>query len=98
MTGTVVCADVDIDHVPYRSFQEQLDTIDRYTAIAAKSLAKRGVRARIVDVFIRPPVHFVVAYVLKRGFLDGIAGLLVALLGAYYTGLKWTRLYRMTGR
>ena len=98
VTGTVVCADVDIDHVPYRSFQEQLDTIDRYTAIAAKSLAKRGVRARIVDVFMRPPVHFVVAYVLKRGFLDGIAGLLVALLGAYYTGLKWTRLYRMTGR
>ena len=95
VTGRVLSADVDIDHVPYRSYQEQLDTIDRYTATAAKSLFDRGVRARVIDILIRPPVHFVVAYLFKRGFLDGLAGLSVALLGAYYTGLKWTRLFRM---
>jgi hypothetical protein len=56
------------------------------------------VRARLVDIVVRPPVHFIVAYLLKWGFLDGIAGFSVAFLGAYYTGLKWTRLYRMAAR
>ena len=96
--GRVIAADVDIEHVPYRSFREQMDTIDRYTAIAAKSLCARGVRARLVDIVVRPPVHFVVAYVLKGGFLDGLAGFCVAVLGAYYTGLKWKRLFRLANQ
>lgn len=96
--GPVIAADVDIEHVPYRSLREQFDTIDRYTAIAAESLCARGVRARLVDIVVRPPVHFIVAYLLKRGFLDGMAGFWVALLGAYYSGLKWTRLYKMAAR
>jgi glycosyltransferase involved in cell wall biosynthesis len=96
--GLVITADVDIEHVPYRSLREQFDTIDRYTAIAAKSLCARGARARWFDIVGRPPLHFIVAYILKRGFLDGLAGFWVALLGAYYTGLKWTRLYKMAVR
>jgi len=83
----------DILHVPYRDLGEHLDTIDRYTRIHAAALRARGVRARWWDVALRPPLHFVDAYLLRRGFLDGVPGLAVAGLGSTHVLLKWTRLW-----
>lgn len=92
--GTVQDLPGDIGHVPYRSFGEHLSTIDRYTSISAATLDGRGVRARRRDVVFRPPLRFVDGYLLRQGFRDGGAGLVLAGLGAAYTGLKWGRLWR----
>ena len=43
---------------------------------------------------MRPPLHFVDAALLKRGFLDGPSGLALAGLGAWYVALKYARLRR----
>lgn len=94
VAGRVVDLPGDIGHVPYRSFAEHLQTIDRYTATSARSLDARGVRARRRDVLARPPLRFMDAYLLRAGFLDGGAGLALAGLGAVYTGMKWGRLWR----
>lgn len=75
----------DLDHHPYRSLAEHLATIDRYSAIAAR-------RGSWLDILGRPPWHFFSGYVLRRGFLDGVPGLVVASLGAVHTLLKWSRL------
>lgn len=88
----------DILHTPYRDLSEHLRTIDAYTAIHAERLAASGVRARWHDVAVRPPLHFVDAYLLRRGFLDGVPGLAVASLGATHTLLKWTRLWLRDGQ
>ena len=85
----------DILHNPYRTMSEHLLTIDRYTKVQARSLHGRGVRSRPWDVALRPPLHFVDAYLLRRGFLDGLPGLAVAGLGSAYTWLKWTRLRQL---
>ena len=79
-------------HDPYRNLREHLDTIDRYSSLSAESLAAEGVRPSWWSVFIRPPFHFIQAYVLRAGFLDGAAGLAVASLGAFHVFLKWHRL------
>lgn len=92
--GGVVDLVGDIGHVPYRDFAEHLSTIDRYTAISAATLDGRGVRARRRDVLVRPPLRFVDGYLLRQGFRDGGAGLVLAGLGAAYTGLKWGRLWQ----
>jgi glycosyltransferase involved in cell wall biosynthesis len=83
----------DILHVPYRDFGEHLRTIDAYTRIHADTMAKRGQRAHWWDPTLRPPLHFINAYLLKRGFLDGPSGMALAGLGAAYVALKWSRLY-----
>jgi glycosyltransferase involved in cell wall biosynthesis len=85
----------DIAHRPYRDLSEHLATIDRYTRVHAGSLHARGVRARWWDVAVRPPLHFVDAFLLRRGFLDGTAGFAVAGLGATHVLLKWTRLWML---
>jgi glycosyltransferase involved in cell wall biosynthesis len=92
--GEVADLPGDIGHIPYRDMAEHLRTIDRYTAISARSLAARGVRARRRDLLLRPPLRFVDAYLLRAGFLDGGPGLALAGLGAAYTGLKWGRLWK----
>ena len=83
----------DLLHFPYRSLGEHLQTIDRYTARHLEVALAAGRRARWWDVALRPPLHLLKALVLRRGVLDGVAGLCVAGLGAVYVLLKWGRLY-----
>ena len=90
--GPVRWIQADILHEPYRTFGEHLKTIDRYTAMSARSLSARGVRARWWDLALRPPLHFIDAFLLRIGFLDGWRGLALAALGAHYVWLKWSRL------
>ena len=80
-------------HDPYRHFEDHLRTIDSYTTIMARELHAEGRRARLVDVVLRPPWRFFVFYVLKRGFLDGWRGLLLAYLAAHYVRLKYAKLW-----
>jgi len=92
VAGRVGALTGDLHHHPYRNLGEHLATINRYTAVASAELRKAGVRARPWDLLTRPPLHFVYAYLLRLGFLDGVRGLCVAGLGSVYVLLKWARL------
>lgn len=93
LDGPVGRLQAPLEHRPYRDLGEHLATIDRYTTIAAGQLAAKGARARWWDLLFRPPLHFVNAFLLRAGFLDGVRGLCVAALGAHYVLLKWARLW-----
>lgn len=81
-----------IEHLSFRSLRHHLDTIDAFTAIAARALRAEGKRASLFDLLLRPPAVFLKSLVVKRGFLDGWRGLLIAALAAYYDWLKYWRL------
>ena len=83
-----------LDHDSYRSFSDHLRTIDSFTAIAAKALRAQGRRSRIVDLLVRPPAVVIKSLVLKRGFLDGWRGFVIAGMAGYYDWLKYWRLRR----
>ena len=87
----------DILHHPYRDLSDHLSTIDRYSRIQADTMAARGVRARWWDVAFRPPLHFADAFLLRRGFLDGMSGFAVAGLGSTYVLCKWFRIWHGAG-
>ncbi|MFQ5530087.1 MAG: hypothetical protein ACE5FP_07010 [Gemmatimonadota bacterium] len=82
----------DLLHLPYRSFDEHMRTLNEYSAISAARLFERGVEARLPDVLLRPPLRFLRGFVLKRGFLLGWRGLLLAGLDAHSVRLKYARL------
>jgi glycosyltransferase involved in cell wall biosynthesis len=79
-------------HVPYRDIGEHLRTIDRYTTIMAAGLHARGRRAGLSHLVLRPAGRFFKFYVLKRGFLDGWRGLLLAYLAAHYVRMRYAKL------
>lgn len=82
----------DLLHLPYRSFEDHLRTIDQYTTVMAEGLHARGRRARTSDLVLRPAVRFLRFYLLRRGFLHGARGLLLAYLAAHYVRLKYAKL------
>lgn len=93
--GRVAALAGELLHWPYRNLSEHLDTIDRYTTLMASGLAERGRRARRRDLVLRPGVRFLRSYVLKRGFLDGWRGLLIASLAAHYGRMKYAKLFEL---
>jgi glycosyltransferase involved in cell wall biosynthesis len=91
--GTVARLAGELRHEPYRSFEDHLRTIDRYTTTMADEMHAEGRRARLVDLVLRPPARFFVFYVWRLGFLDGWRGLLLALCAAHYVRLKYWKLF-----
>jgi len=57
-----------------------------------EGLQRRGRRARVSDLVLHPWARFLTFYVIKRGFLDGWRGLLLASLAAHYVRLKYSKL------
>jgi (heptosyl)LPS beta-1,4-glucosyltransferase len=86
-----------LEHAPYRDLAEHMRTIDRYTARFVEVSLEKGRRARLVDVWLRPPLHFLRAFLLQAGFRDGPVGLMLAWLGATHVALKWGRLWLAQG-
>jgi len=82
----------DLLHIPYRSFDEHLQTLTRYASISAVRMYEDGRRANILDFLVRPPLRFLRGFVFKRGFLLGRRGLTLAWLDARSVWLKYTRL------
>lgn len=84
-----------IEHLSYRDFRHHLRTIDSFTRIAAAALREQGRRTTPFDLLVRPPSAAFKSLVLKRGFVDGWRGLLIAGMAAYYDWLKYWRLLRL---
>ena len=82
----------DLLHYSYRDVSAHLRQIDFFTTISAKEKHARGVRFGLWQVALRPPGKFLRMYILKAGFLDGVAGFLIAVLGSYYVFLKYAKL------
>lgn len=83
-------------HKSYRSIAEFLERANRYSSLAADDLARGGARVGGGQVVLRPLGRFLGMYVLRRGFLDGMPGLLLAGLYAYYVFIRCAKLWEKT--
>jgi len=84
-----------LQHYAYRDISHHLSTIDRYTSLAAAQWLAEGRQANVVAACIHADLAFLRNYVLRRGFRDGAAGLLVSILNSYYVFLKFAKLWAM---
>lgn len=83
----------DIFHWPFPTIDSQVLTINRYSALRAKEMFNKGKRFSLLKLAIKPISKFFEVYILKRGFLDGLAGLEVAYISAFSYFLRWIKLY-----
>ena len=82
-------------HYAYRDLAHHVQTMDRYTTLAARQMFEEGRRAGWLDLAVHPPAAFVRNYLLRRGFRDGIPGLIVSAMNARYVGLKFAKLWEL---
>ena len=87
-----------IEHLSYRNLAHHRRTIDSFTRIAAAAMAAEGTRGTPLDLLVRPVAVFVKSLLLKRGFLDGWRGVLIAAMAAYTDWKKYWRLLRQPRR
>jgi glycosyltransferase involved in cell wall biosynthesis len=80
-------------HYTYRDISDQIRTIDRYSKTAAKDMVDHAKSFRLAHLLFSPPFRFFKDYILKLGFLDGIPGLIIAASTAYYTFIKYAKLW-----
>jgi glycosyltransferase involved in cell wall biosynthesis len=93
--GTVSDLRSELQHYAYRDLAHHLQTMDRYTTLAAKQMFEEGRRTGFLDLVMHPPAAFFRNYVLRGGFRDGVPGLIVSAMNARYVGLKFAKLWEL---
>ena len=91
--GDVATLAGDLEHVAYRSLDDQLARYRRYAAMMATHMHASGRRARLHHLVVNPAWRFLRGYVLRAGFLDGWRGFLFACMEADYVREKFARLW-----
>jgi glycosyltransferase involved in cell wall biosynthesis len=94
--GRIGRLDGNILHFTCESLSEHVKTMDRYTTLAAQELAARKVKVPLSRMIIDPAWTFLRSYLLQRGFQDGLEGLIIAYMAAFYTFLKYSKARNMS--
>ena len=100
----------DLQHFTCDSLGEHLQTLDRYTTLAAQESLDRSSGDRssggrsaqdgligwvLPRMVAAPPWKFVESYFFRQGFRDGFPGLVIAGMAAFYVFLKYAKLWQM---
>lgn len=80
-------------HYPHQAITEFLREINFYTTLRAKELHKRGVKVQWQDIILYSKAKFIYNYFIKMGFLDGLPGLVFALLMSFHSFLVRGKLW-----
>ena len=81
----------DIFHFSFDSIAEHIITLNNFTEIGADEIIKRGKPVSVLSPWGRGFWTFLKLYVFKRGFLDGYAGLVVAVLSGLHVFVKYNK-------
>jgi glycosyltransferase involved in cell wall biosynthesis len=83
-------------HYTYWTFDQFFAKHVKYTKLGAEDAWDRGKRTGFYNLAMRPTLRFLQLYFLRLGFLDGLAGLQVCMLTAFFnTFVKQARLWEM---
>jgi glycosyltransferase involved in cell wall biosynthesis len=80
-----------LEHWSFRTMEQVLDKVNRYSSLSAPIVVARGGRLSVGTALLHGAAAFFRTYVLKRGFLDGSHGLMLAISnaeGSYYRYIK----------
>ncbi|MEI6746332.1 MAG: glycosyltransferase family 2 protein [Methylococcaceae bacterium] len=82
-------------HDSYTDLAEVLRKMDSYSTLGAKLLFEKGIKSSVSKAVLKGLWTFFRAYVLRRGFLDGSHGLMLAIYNAETTYYKYLKLWEL---
>jgi len=80
-------------HYPHQTIAEFLKEINYYTDLRAKELYDSGIRTNFFQIILYPKAKFILNYFFKLGILDGIEGLVFAMLMSFHSFLVRAKLW-----
>jgi glycosyltransferase involved in cell wall biosynthesis len=78
-------------HQSYRDLEDFVRRSNRYSTLAAADWLRRGRAVSVPDLIMKPLGRFLSMYIIRRGFLDGWRGLVLAVLYAEYVFLRMAK-------
>ncbi len=90
--GRVVGLRRPILHYTYDDISDHLRSVEKLTAVAAAQVPP-GRRVGLGRLVGEPAWRFVRSWIIKRGVREGFPGLFVAATDAFYTFLRWARVW-----
>jgi glycosyltransferase involved in cell wall biosynthesis len=83
-----------LNHYPHPTITEFLKEINYYTDLRAYELYEKKTPTNWLFLILYPQAKFILNYIIKAGFLDGLPGLVSALMMAFHSflvrGKLWT--------
>ncbi len=86
----------ELRHYTYSDMGHQIRSLNNYSSTAARSMFENGKKASMIKLLFNPPARFLKFYLVKRGFREGLPGLIVALLESYYVFMKYAKLWELS--
>jgi glycosyltransferase involved in cell wall biosynthesis len=93
--GPVARLNNNIEHYTDPSIHHYFEKFNNYTTLASEELVKKGKDFALADILLRPLVIFIKMYFIKRGFLDGIQGFILAVFSSAYVFTKYCKLWEL---
>jgi len=84
-----------LQHYTYRDIAHHITLMNRYTDISAGQKDAAGIAFPLLHMLLNPIVKFMKTFLIRRGFLDGVPGLVIAISGSFYVFLKYAKLWEM---
>ena len=96
VTGPIKRLKGCLNHYTYDDISDQIMTQNRFSTISSASLYEEHRRFSGIDLVFRPMFRFFKGYILKRGFMEGYRGFIIATLIAMGVFLKYAKLWELT--
>jgi glycosyltransferase involved in cell wall biosynthesis len=95
LKGRLGCLKAHVLQYPWDTLEIAVAKLQRYSTLMAQRQAAAGERASIGKLIASPLARFFKVYLLQQGFRDGQHGLILATLYAYYTFLKYAKMWEL---
>ncbi|MFS4461069.1 glycosyltransferase family 2 protein [Bdellovibrio sp. HCB2-146] len=82
-------------HWVFKDLSHQVVTNDKYSTLAAEDLHRSHKKFSYLKLFFKPFGKFIETYIVKKGFLDGMPGFIIAIGAAYSIFLKFAKLWEL---
>jgi len=85
----------DILHFTYRNISDHINRLNRYSHMQAEDIARGKKKLLYLRALLLPPITFIRFYLWKLGILDGLPGLVIALVSSWATAMKYLKAIEM---
>lgn len=85
----------DLIHFSEKDLSDQVQTINSFSSIVALTRYNKGRKFYLWRLLLKPISKFMEMYLLKRGFLDGMQGFIIAISSSFSSFLKEAKLYEL---
>jgi len=96
--GRISRKDGCVVHLNYRDISHFIEKLNRYTTMEAERLHDENRPFHWLKLFYQPTKEFFRRYLVLKGYKDGVVGLFLAAMMAFYTQASYIKLWEMYDR